>query len=57
MNINYNYYGMRNDVWKNLGEEEAARRINDLVMAKGYTEEEAFTEVYSIECGLDDEEV
>lgn len=25
--IKYNYCGMRNDVWKNLGEEEAKRRI------------------------------
>lgn len=56
MAITYNYCGMRNDVWKNLGEEEAIRRINDLVEAKGYTEEQAFTEVYSIECALDDEE-
>lgn len=47
---------MRNDVWQNLGEEEAVRRINDLVIAKGYTEEDAFTEVYSMECMLDDEE-
>lgn len=56
MVITYNYCGMRNDIWKNLGEEEAKRRITDLVEAKGYTEEQAFTEVYSIECGLDEEE-
>ena len=54
--INYHYCGMRNDIWKNLGEEEAKIRIEDLVMAKGYTEEEAFTEVYSIECGLNEED-
>ena len=56
MTINYKHCCMRNDIWQNLGEEEAIRRINDLVIAKGYTEEEAFTEVYSIECGLDDDD-
>lgn len=56
MNITYNYYGMRNDVWKNLGEEEAKRRIEDLIIAKGYTEDQAFTEVYAMECALDDDE-
>ena len=56
MAITYNYCGMRNDVWKNLGEDEARRRINDLVEAKGYTEEQAFTEVYAMECALDEED-
>lgn len=56
MAITYDYCGMRNDVWKNLGEDEARRRINDLVEAKGYTEEQAFTEVYSMECALDEED-
>ena len=54
--ITYNYCGMRNDIWKNLGEEEAKRRITNLVEAKGYTEEQAFTEVYSMECALDEED-
>lgn len=56
MAITYNCCGMRNDVWKNLGEDEARRRINDLIEAKGYTEEQAFTEVYSMECALDEED-
>lgn len=42
-------------IWKNLGEEEAKKRIESLMKTKGYTEEEAFTEIYSIECNLDDE--
>ena len=56
MAINYNHLCMRNDIWQNLGEEEAVRRITDLVEAKGYTEEQAFTEVYAMECALDEED-
>lgn len=40
------------EVFKNLGEEKATELYNEC-LAQGMTEEEAFTEVYSIECNLD----
>ena len=43
------------DVFENLGEEKAGKMINELI-AKGYSEDDAFTEVYSIECSMDEEE-
>ena len=42
-------------VFVNLGEEKATEMINELV-AKGYSEDDAFTEVYSIECSMDEED-
>lgn len=41
-------------IFKNLGEEKAGRIWLDLV-AKGMSEDDAYTEVYSIECNLDEE--
>lgn len=46
---------MCDNVWKNLGEEKATELYNEY-RANGYSEDEAFTEVYSIECNLDEEE-
>ncbi len=41
-------------VFKNLGEEKAKELYNEFV-AKGMSEDEAFDEVYSIECNMDKE--
>lgn len=41
------------NIFENLGEEKAKEMINELV-AKGYSEDEAFTEIYSIECNMDE---
>lgn len=46
---------MNNDVFKNLGEEKAMELYNKFI-AHGMNEDDAFTEVYSIECNMDDEE-
>ena len=43
------------DIFKNLGEEKAGKMIGELI-AKGYSEDDAFTEVYSIECNMDEED-
>lgn len=43
------------DVFKNLGEEKAGEMFDELI-AKGYSEDDAFTEIYSIECNMDHEE-
>ena len=43
------------NVFENLGEEKAKQMIDDLI-AQGYSEDDAFGEVYSIECNIDDEE-
>lgn len=43
------------DVFKNLGEDKAEEMFNELV-ASGHTKDEAFTEIYSIECNMDGEE-
>ena len=43
-------------VFENLGEEKAKEMIDELI-SKGYSEDEAFTEVYSIECNMDEEEL
>lgn len=39
-------------VFVNLSEEKARAMIDDLI-AKGYSEDDAFTEVYSVECNMD----
>lgn len=39
-------------IWRNLSEAEAIRRMNDLIIAKGYTEAQAYKEVRTIENGL-----
>jgi hypothetical protein len=40
------------DMWMNLGEEKAFEMMNELI-AKGVSEDDAFIEVYSIECNMD----
>lgn len=45
---------MCDNVWKNLGEEKATELYNEY-RANGYSEDDAFTEVYSIECNLDED--
>jgi hypothetical protein len=42
------------EVFENLGEEKATELYNEF-LTQGMTEEEAFTEVYSIECNLDED--
>ena len=39
-------------VFKNLGE-ESAKKIYDELISKGYSEDDAFAEVYSKECNMD----
>lgn len=39
-------------VFVNLSEEKAKEMVDDLI-SKGYSEDDAFTEVYSIECNMD----
>ena len=41
-------------VFKNLGEDLATKLYNDF-LDKGMSEEDAFNEVYSIECNMDDD--
>ena len=43
------------NVFENLGERKAKEMVDELI-AKGYSEDDAFTEVYSIECSMDNEE-
>lgn len=43
------------NVFVNLGEEKAIELYDDLI-AQGYSEDDAFTEVYAIECNLDEED-
>lgn len=43
------------NVFENLGEEKAREMVDELI-AKGYSEDEAFSEVYSIECNMDEED-
>ena len=42
------------DVFVNLREERAIELYNELIN-KGYSEDDIFTEIYSIECNLDEE--
>jgi hypothetical protein len=42
------------NVFENLGEERAMELYNEF-LAKGMSEDEAFEEVYSIECNMDEE--
>lgn len=42
------------DVFENIGDEEAMRLISSLIEA-GMSEEDAFTEAYSVECNKDDD--
>lgn len=42
-------------VFENLGEEKA-KEIYDELIKKGYSKDDAFSEVYSIECNLDEED-
>lgn len=42
-------------VFENLGEEKA-RVMFDELMAKGFSEDDAFNEVYSIECNMDEDD-
>ena len=42
-------------VFENLGEEKAKEMV-DALIAKGYSEDDAFTEVYSIECNMDEDD-
>ena len=41
-------------VFENLGEEKA-KELYDKLIAQGYSEDDAFGEVYSIECNMDNE--
>lgn len=41
-------------VFENLGEEKAIEMFDELI-EKGYSEDDAFSEVYSIECNMDKE--
>lgn len=43
------------NVFENLGEEKAKELYNEFI-AKGMDKDEAFIEVYSIECNMDEEE-
>lgn len=43
------------NVFENLGEERAKEMVDELI-TKGYSEDEAFNEVYSVECSKDDED-
>lgn len=43
------------EVFNNLGEKKANKIYNDFI-AKGLSEDDAFTETYAIECNLDQEE-
>ena len=42
-------------VFQNLGEEKAKELYNKFI-ADGLSEQDAFNEVYSIECNMDEEE-
>lgn len=42
------------NVFENLGEEKAKEMVDEMI-TKGYSEDEAFNEVYSIECNMDKE--
>lgn len=42
-------------VFENLGEEKA-KELYDEFIAKGMNEDEAFGEIYSIECNIDNED-
>ena len=43
------------EVFKNL-DEEKAKELFDKFKAKGMSDDEAFSEVYSIECNMDEED-
>ena len=43
------------NVFENLGEEKA-KELYDGFIAQGYSEDDAWIEVYSIECNMDDED-
>lgn len=43
------------DVFENLGEEKAKEMVDELI-AQGYSEDDAFGEVYSIECNMDEDD-
>lgn len=43
------------NVFENLGEEKAKEMVDKLI-AEGYSEDDAFTEVYAIECNRDSED-
>ena len=42
-------------VFENLGEEKA-KELYDEFIAKGMSEDDSFTEIYSIECNIDEED-
>lgn len=42
-------------IFINLGEEKAKKMIDELILI-GYSEDDAFTEVYSIECSMDEDD-
>ena len=44
------------DVFKNLSEEQA-KELYERFIASGMSEDDAFTEVYSVECLMDDDEL
>ena len=42
-------------VFENLTDEQVEEMLEEL-LAEGYTEDQAFTEIYSKDCSLDDDE-
>lgn len=46
---------MRNEVFQHLGEEEVDKYMKQF-MDRGMSEEDAFTETYSIDCNMDDDD-
>ena len=42
-------------VFENLGEEKAKAMVDELI-ARGYSKDDAFGKVYSIECNMDNED-
>lgn len=42
------------DVFKNLGEEKA-KKLYEKFIAEGMSEDDAFNEVYCIECNMDED--
>lgn len=46
---------MRNEVFQHLTDEEVNEYMEKFI-AQGMSEDDAFTEVYSIDCNMDEEE-
>lgn len=46
---------MRNEVFQHLTDEEVMEKYNEFI-AQGMDEDDAFNEVYSIDCNMDEEQ-